>query len=350
MTDRICAVRWTGRRAVMTLPEHADASNAHEIREQLLALISQGADDLIVDLSATVSCDRAVADAVGRGYQHALLNGTQVRLVAPVEAIRRTLSAGGLDRLVSIYPSLEKALAAGARGTDAFLGGEIGAGADGQAPPREQDGATGGTITPGVLWKLIDALADGVALTDESGLIVLANRRLEEIFGYQRGELTGRPIEALVPAELRAVHGRHRAGYLRAPETRLMGTGARLVGLRKDGVTLPVEISLSPVPTATGQLTLAVVRDTAEARGREDLVSLARAAVAEQARRSRELLDRVVSNLFQVGISIQAAIDQPHDVARERITEALQRMDDTIHEIRDHVFAVGGKEHDLPGQ
>jgi anti-anti-sigma factor len=350
MTDRICPVRWIDRRAVMTFPGQVDASNAHEIREQLLAVVGQGADELIVDLSTTVSCDRAAADVVAHGYQRALLNGTQLRLVVPAEAVRHTLSAGGLDRLVSIYPSLGKALTAGAPDMDDVLRGDIGAVADGQAPVREQDVAAGGIITPGVLWKLIDALSDGVALTDESGLIVLANRRLEEIFGYRRGELTGQPIDTLVPADLRAAHERHRAGYLQAPRARLMGAGARLVGLRKDGATLPVEISLSPVPTATGQFTLAVVRESIGARSREDLIGLARAAVAEQAHRSRELLDRVVSNLFQVGNSIQAAIDQPHDVAGERITEALRRMDDTIHEIRDHVFAAGGAEHDLPGE
>jgi signal transduction histidine kinase len=119
-----------------------------------------------------------------------------------------------------------------------------------------------------------------------------------------------------------------------------MGGRARLVGLRKDASTVPVEISLSPVPTATGHFTLAVIRDAAGVRHREDLANLARAAVAEQTHRGHELLDRIVHSLFNVGLSLQAAIDLPSDVAREHITEALGRLDDTIHEIRDHSFAV----------
>jgi PAS domain S-box-containing protein len=213
----------------------------------------------------------------------------------------------------------------------------------GAARPRRQRPARPGTaaITQAVLWQVIDALADGVALTDEDGALVLVNRRLAEMFGYQGTELVGRPVDDLVPADLRAAHRGHRADYAREPRARPMGAGARLVGLRKDGATLPVEVSLSPVPTAIGHLTLAVIRDVTEARRREDLTGLARAAAAaEQARGGRDLFDKVVDGLFHVGLSLQEAVDLPHDVARSRITEALQRLDDAIHEIRDHLFAT----------
>jgi len=166
---------------------------------------------------------------------------------------------------------------------------------------------------------------------------MLANRRAEEMFGYGHGELAGRPVEALIPVRLQVAHLRLRAGYEQQPRDRPMGAGPRLVGLRKDGATFPVEISLSPVPTATGRFTLAVIRDLAETGQREDLVGLARAAVAAgREPPARELLDRVVSGLFDVGLSLETAIDLPHDTAGNRISDALQRLDDTISEIRDH--------------
>ena len=101
-------------------------------------------------------------------------------------------------------------------------------------------------------------------LADGDGM--LANRRMEEMFGYQQDDLAGHPVESLIPA-LHAAHHSHRADYAQAPETRPMGAGARLVGLRNDGTTFPVEISLSPIPTTTGQLTLAVIRDVNQTGG-----------------------------------------------------------------------------------
>ena len=130
------------------------------------------------------------------------------------------------------------------------------------------------------MWQLIDALGDGLALTDHEGRIALVNQRCAEMFGYKREELIGLPVDALVPAEVRAAHHGYRAGYQRAPHTRPMAERSRLAGLRKDGATLPVEISLSPLPTASEHFVLAVIRDVAGTQPRNDLADLARDAAA----------------------------------------------------------------------
>ena len=366
MFEHTYPVRWIGPHAVVELPEHIDVSNAGQIREELLSVINRGAAVLIVDMTATVSCDHAGADAVVRAYQRTVASNTKLRLVVTAQIVRRLLSLDGLDRLVSIYPSLEAAIAAGMPAADAPLTSMPGKTAtDGRAPrrraarARRQQQAAGppnearaAAITPAVLWKLVDALTDGVALTDDEGVLALVNRRLEDMFGYEHAELIGRPVESLIPADLQEVHRTHRADYGQAPKARPMGAGARLVGLRKDGATFPVEISLSPVPTASGHLTLTVVRDVTEARRREDLADFAQAAVmAEQAHRGQELLDRITTSLYHVGLSLQAAINLPADVARERIGEALQRLDDTIREIRDVAFTTrdqGVRRHRAP--
>jgi anti-anti-sigma factor len=340
MPEDAFPLEWTGRQAVVTLPEHIDVSNVAQLREQLLSVINRGAAVLIADMTRTASCDHAAVDAIARAYQRAAVSGTQLRLAVAAAVVRRVLSVEGLDRLVSVYPSVEAALAAGTPGTASPASLWVKARPAGGRPVEPVGEPRTPGLAPAVLWQLIDALGDGLVLTGHDGEIVLVNRRCAEMLGYERKELVGQPIESLVPSNLRAPHQGYRATYAQAPEARPMAERTRLVALRKDGATLPVEISLSPVPTATGHFILAVIRDATEARRREDLADLARAAVAEHTRRDQELLDRVVRGLFQVGLSLQAAADLPSEVARERITEALRQLDDTIHEIRSYAFAA----------
>ena len=343
MLDDFFPVEWTGRLAVVTFPGQVDVSNVGQLRDRLLAVINRGAAVLIADMTDTASCDHAAVEAVARACQRAGINGTQVRLVVTAPVVRRVLSLEGLDRLVSIYPSLEAATAAGHPAQ---------AGQPGQARPHPNGRRSGavpaaGTISPAVLWQLFDALGDGLALTAHDGKIALVNRRCAEMFGYRREELIGLPVDVLVPPEERAAHQGHRAAYQHAPQARPMAERARLAALRKDGATLPVEISLSPVPTASENFVLAVIRDATQPARRHDLADLARGAAAGQA--TSDLLDQVVHRLFRVGLSLEAAATLPGDVARDRLAESLDQLDDVIHEIRDYAFTSGGDQGGTEG-
>jgi anti-anti-sigma factor len=106
-------VQWQGRQAVVTLPDYIDASNASQIGEELHSLINGGATELIADMSATVSCDYSGADAMVHAHRHALINGTQLRLVVTAQIVQRVLTLNGLDRLVPVYPFQAAAAAAG---------------------------------------------------------------------------------------------------------------------------------------------------------------------------------------------------------------------------------------------
>ena len=357
MVSEVCPVQWTGRQAVVALPEHIGLSNAGLIREELLSVINRGATALIADMTATISCDHAGADAVARAFQRAVISGTELRLVVTAQIVRRVLGINGLDRLVSIYPSLKAATAARPPAPVLTLMAEsTGARTHGHAPPRRPGRPTApfppadgnrAAITPAVVWKLVDALQDGVALADSNGAIALANTRLEQMFGYQHAELLGQPVELLLPVDLEAAHRSHRASDAPAPRARLRDAGARLVGLRKDGTTFPAEISLSPVTTAAGQFALTVIRDVTETRRAGELADLAAAAVAaEQAHRGQELLDTTITSLSHVRLSLQAAIDLPAELTRQRITEALGHLDDTIREILSTAFTI--RDHDGP--
>jgi hypothetical protein len=77
-----------------------------------------------------------------------------------------------------------------------------------------------------------------------------------------------------------------------------MADRARLVELGKDGTTIPLTITLSPVPTATGHFVLALVRDATNDWEQDDLAGLVHAVLAEQAHHVEELLDRRLPPVF----------------------------------------------------
>ena len=340
MPDEEFPVRWAGRQAIVTFPAHIGVSNASQLSDRLLAVINRGAEVLVGDLADTQSCDHSAVAAVARACQRAAINGTRVQLVVTAPAVRRVLAIEEVDRLVPIYPSLEAALATGATPTAAANAVTMATAVNVTAEASAAAG-TAGRITPAVLWRLLDTLGDGLLLAAHDGTIALVNRRCAEILGYRREELTGLPLETLVPPELRVPHQAFRTGYAEAPEARPMAERSRLAALRKDGATVPVEISLSPVPTASETFVLAVIRDATESRRRGDLADLARGVAAEQPQVTRDLLDRVVGRLFQVGLNLQAASGLPADVLRARLAEALDQLDDAILQIRNYAFGSG---------
>jgi PAS domain S-box-containing protein len=114
------------------------------------------------------------------------------------------------------------------------------------------------------LPAFLEAAPDAMVIVSQDGRILLINGQAERLFGYQRAELVGQPVEVLVPSRYREKHPAHRTGYFAGPRLRPMGAGVDLFGVRKDGTEFPAEISLGPVETAQGVLVTAAIRDVTE--------------------------------------------------------------------------------------
>ena len=174
--------------------------------------------------------------------------------------------------------------------------------------------------------ELLDAAPDAVILADEEGRILLVNRQAEALFGYDRAELLGEPVEVLVPQSALARHPQQRQRYLRRPLNRAMGSGRELAGRRKDGSEFPAEIWLSSVRTDDGLLVSAAVRDLTErqrteARHQGLLDAAPDAIVAVDEQGTIRLVNRQAEVLFDhpreelLGQPIELLIPERHRMA-----------------------------------
>ncbi len=146
--------------------------------------------------------------------------------------------------------------------------------------------------------QLLEAAPDAIVLVDTDGDIVLVNQQTESLFGWDREELLGEPVETLVPLPLREEHVGYRDAYMADPESRPMGLNLELYGLHKDGSEIPVEIGLAPLVTEDGMRVMAAVRDMTErAQIKEELRAYANRL--ERSNRDWEHFAYVVSHDLQ---------------------------------------------------
>jgi diguanylate cyclase (GGDEF)-like protein len=123
---------------------------------------------------------------------------------------------------------------------------------------------------------LLENTPDAIVISDEEGRIVLVNSQAEKMFGYNRQELIGAPVEQLVPPRLIATHDLTQRDSSDGSHLRPLGSGVDLFARRKDGSELPVEISFGSLETEQGRLVSASVRDVTERKLAADTLSRAR--------------------------------------------------------------------------
>ena len=124
--------------------------------------------------------------------------------------------------------------------------------------------------------NVLESAPDAMIIIDEQGKIAIVNAQVEKMFGFERQEILGRPIETLLPERLREQHVSHRGKFVSGPKLRPMGEGMDLVAMRKDGSEFPVEISLSPVRTGSRVFVSSVIRDITERKRMQDEIIAAR--------------------------------------------------------------------------
>src|SRR3954451_18262925 len=196
-------------------------------------------------------------------------------------------SAGGTLGVIEFFTAEAREPDPELLATMAILGDQIG-----QAVERRRD-AEAIRANEARHRAMLDAALDCVVTMDHEGRVVDFNPAAERTFGYRAEEAIGREMaELIVPPELRERHRRGLARYLATEQPAVLDRRLEINGMRADGTTFPVELTITRIevpgpPTFTGYL-----RDIAERKAADAELRASRARIVEAADEARRLLER----------------------------------------------------------
>ena len=176
----------------------------------------------------------------------------------------------------------------------------------------------------------MDTAADSIITISEAGLIESFNPTAEQMFGYSAEEILGRNVNVLMPAPYGGEHDGYLRQYLQTGEKKVIGIGREVVGLRQDGSTFPMELSVSEVAQGDRRTFTGIVRDISERKRFEDELKqhaleqeFSRIHIEEQAGILREQSEELESRNTELDRSNQELEDFAH-IASHDLKEPLR--------------------------
>jgi PAS domain S-box-containing protein len=147
---------------------------------------------------------------------------------------------------------------------------------------------------------IMDAAIDAIVIADHLGEIQAFNHAAEDIFGYAADEAIGRNVAFLMPEAEQLGHDGYVAAFRETGIPKIIGVSREVVGRRKDGATVSLDLTIAEWRDAAGQQRFTgIMRDVTErnlqARKLRDA-----SEIAQQARLEAESASRAKTEFLAV--------------------------------------------------
>ena len=172
----------------------------------------------------------------------------------------------------------------------------------------------------------VEAAPNSMVMASDKGLITLVNAQTEQLFGYPREELIGKPIEMLFPVRNRSGRETSLNEFFGPLKARPVGRGHEIQALRKDGSEIPVEIGLNSIETDEGTWMLAAIVDISERKETEAALRKAHDELEVRVRERTAALNQALEELqqeFEQRRELAAHITRIQDEERRRLARQL---------------------------
>ncbi len=116
---------------------------------------------------------------------------------------------------------------------------------------------------------IVETAVDAIICIDEHGIVQSFNSAAERIFGYSAQEVIGQNINLLQPEPYHSEHDGYLRHYLETGQKKVIGLGREVIGRRKDGSQLPIDLAVSEVQLENKRLFTGIIRDITDRKQAE---------------------------------------------------------------------------------
>jgi two-component system, chemotaxis family, CheB/CheR fusion protein len=183
----------------------------------------------------------------------------------------------------------------------------------------------------------VEVSPNGMLMVDGTGRITLVNSEIERMFGYRQEELIGKPLETLMPEDMRKEHEELRKVYFQNPYViRRMGGMSFVWGRRRNRRRIPLDVRVNPIKTPSGTQAIVSLVDVSH----HQKLQASLGEKVEQRDRflailSHELRNPMGAILTAASVLDRAAsnipkVEQPCSVIRRQATQMATLLDDLL--------------------
>jgi PAS domain S-box-containing protein len=191
------------------------------------------------------------------------------------------------------------------------------------------------------IHAILDTVMDGIITINEHGTVETFNPAAEHIFGYAAVDVVGRNINMLMPEPYHCQHDGYLEQHHTTSLTQIIGIGREVIGLRKDGSTFPLDLSVSKMHMGKGRFFTGILRDITERKlSHQALI----AAKAEAEFASRAKSDFIATMSHEIRTPMNGVIGMVDVLLQSSLKDYQVEMVDTI---KDSAFSLLGIIEDI---
>jgi two-component system, LuxR family, sensor kinase FixL len=185
------------------------------------------------------------------------------------------------------------------------------------------------------LKSILATVPDAMVVIDDKGIILSFSKAAERLFGYTEAEVAGSNVSLLMPSPDRERHDGYLERYLATGVPRIIGIGRIVTGLRADGSTFPMALSVGEAHSADQRLFTGFIQDLTERRDFEarleelqsELIHVSRlSAMGTMASTLAHELNQPLTAIASFGEAAAAVLEGPDEPDKEMLREVVGEM------------------------